>query len=100
MNKYNEQIFGQSHSWVKEKANISSTKPKIPMTTISYAFSVLLHSHLNKFPGKQNLLPLHTKINDKLRHDEILVIGIRDFVELVFLFSFTNECLVCQKFCP
>ena len=31
MNKNNEQTLGQiSHSWVKGKANISSTKPQIP----------------------------------------------------------------------
>lgn len=52
-NKINEQTLGQiSHSWVKGKANISSTKPQIPTTTISSAFSVLIHSYLNKFPGK------------------------------------------------
>ena len=45
IDKYNGHNFRQtSYSWVKGKANISSIKPQMPKTTISSAFSVLIHS--------------------------------------------------------
>jgi hypothetical protein len=60
MNKNNEQTLGQmSHSWIKGIANISSTKPQIPTTTISSAFSVLIHFYFDKFLGKEKKMFCH-----------------------------------------
>ena len=95
----NDQKFGQTrHSKVKGKTKTNFTKPKIPTTTISSAFSVLMLSYWYKFTGKQNYLPVYTNINGELRHEEILVSGILGFFETdSCFFPFTNECLVCQK---